>query len=330
MNTITQEHLDAFKNQFPFNEQIKALTLEDVLQHIQGKTANFENMHALTSEEYAPHALAVSANLTDCQMAIGYVIFDVICLAVGAVGLRSSVKPQTIVAMAQAAAPAMSKIELIIARMGAQGASKSTLAWGVFDILKTIVSGGCLGAVVSAFTDSLTWWDMILYGVTAVATIVAALATDGLAFVAEVIVLLATFGFLVSDSVKAVQSCSLPPPVQFTNGMRIRDAGNGRIYLAIDNALSYIPDPGTFNNLFANWDLTNVPSVQGYPIGADITKGASLVKGTPDGKVFLLVSAGKRWITSAAVFNTYNFSWPAIKTLSAAELNGITTGADIK
>jgi hypothetical protein len=41
------------------------------------------------------------------------------------------------------------------------------------------------------------------------ATIVAALATDGVAFVAEVIILLATFGFLVADSINCVKVCGL-------------------------------------------------------------------------------------------------------------------------
>jgi hypothetical protein len=92
--------------------------------------------------------------------------------------------------------------------MGAAGASKMDLAKGVFEILKTIFNGGCFGAVFSAFVSSLSWWDAALYAVTGTATIIAALATDGIAFAAEVVILLATFGFLVSDSVKAVSACS--------------------------------------------------------------------------------------------------------------------------
>lgn len=330
MNTITQEHLDAFKKQYLFSEEIQALTLVNLLQNTEGKTVNWESMHTLSSDQDMLSTEG-SLKLTDCQLSIGYVIFDVICLAVGAVGLRSSVRPGTVAAMAQAAAPVLSKIEMIIARMAAPGASTSVLAWGVFDILKTIVSGGCLGAVVSAFTASLTWWDMILYGVTAVATIIAALATDGLAFVAEVIILLATFGFLVSDSVKAVQSCSLPPPPKFTNGMRICDTSSGRIYLAIDNALSHIPNPRTYNYIFANWtSITNVPNLQDYPVGVSISDGTSLITGAPDGKVYLFGTNGKRWITSSAIFNTYGFSWAAIRTLSAAEVNGIPSAPDIR
>lgn len=325
MTTITQQQLDTFKSVHSGNAEIQALTLEDVIKNTRGKTVDW-NLSKLSAD--APHA-AVSS-LSPCQMAVGYVVFDVVCLAVGAVGLRATVNARTIEAIARAATPALSRIEIIIAEMAVAGATKTDQAFGVFRILSAIYSGGCLGAVVSAFTDSLTWWDMILYGVTAIATIVATLATDGVAFVAEVVVLLATFGFVASDTVKAVQTCSLPEPSSVPDGNRVNDQSNGRVYLAMDGALRYIPNPATYNNLFKNWDnITNFPNLQKFLIGTPLTEGASLVKGTPDGKVFLLLQGGKRWILSPAVFDKYGFSWEAIKTLSAEELNAIPNGAHL-
>jgi hypothetical protein len=207
--TITQQHLDDYKALFPNDRDIQNITLQQLLTQSSGKV-DWQRLQPGTAPA-RPEASVQAPGLTDCQTKIGYVLFDVVCLAVGAVGLRASVRPQTIAAMAGAAAPVLSKLEVVIARMGAEGTSTVDMAKGVFTILSTIYSGGCLGAVVSAFTASLTWWDMILYGVTATATIIAALATEGAAFVAEVVVLLATFGFLASDSVKAVQACSLTP-----------------------------------------------------------------------------------------------------------------------
>jgi hypothetical protein len=170
-------------------------------------------------------------------MSVGYVIFDSICLVVGAVGLRGTVNSATIEAVATAAAPVMSKIEGIIAKMVAQDASKTDVAWGVFQILQVIYSGGSLGAVFSAFTASLTWWDLLLYGISGTATIIAALATDGVALVAEIVVLLATFGFLVSDSVKVVQTCGLATaapdsqPISFEPVIAIQTSSGG--YLTV-------------------------------------------------------------------------------------------------
>ena len=57
----------------------------------------------------------------------------------------------------------------------------------------------------------LTWYYAVLYGATAMATIVAAVATDGVAFVAEVALEVVTFGMLVADCVNAVAACDLIP-----------------------------------------------------------------------------------------------------------------------
>jgi hypothetical protein len=210
MTNITQKQLDDFKSLHPGNPQIQALTLDEVLQNARGKTVDW---NSIQFDEATTSAAAATAEIqvTDCQMAIGWVIFDAFVLAFGAVTLRRAVNARTIQAVARAAAPMLSKIELTVAKMGAQGASKTDLAWGVFEILKTIFSGGSLGAVFSAITASLTWWDMIIYGIAGTATIIAALATDGLAFAAEVVILLTSFGFLASDSVKAFQTCNLSP-----------------------------------------------------------------------------------------------------------------------
>jgi hypothetical protein len=329
MTNITQTQIDDFKSLYPGNLAIQALSLTEVLANTSGRPVDWGSIPFQPTKTAALVA-GSSLSLTDCQMKIGYVIFDVVCLAVGAVGLRSTVNSATIEGIFRAAAPVMSKIEVIIAEMAAKDASLTDLAYGVFRILQTIYSGGSLGAVFSAFTASLTWWDMILYGITGTATIIAALATDGVAFVAEIIIVLATFGFLASDSVKAVSSCTLPAPTDLTDGTRIRDITDGYIYLALDGALRHIPDPQTYTNLFKDWSsVTSLPNVQNYLVGTPITEGASLVKGTPDGKVFLLIEGGKRWISSPPVFDRYGFAAAAIKTLTADQLNTMPTGATL-
>lgn len=330
MTTITQKQFDDFKALYPHNLQIQALTLTQVLTHAGEIPINWKTLDPLPVNGFMEGRTAYSLGLTDCQKNVGYVIFDVICLALGAVGLRSKVNGTTIEAIFYASAPAMSRIELIIADMSRAGTSVKDYATGVLDILKTIYSGGCLGAVISAFLGSLTWWDMILYGTTALATIVAALVTDGIAFVAEVIILLASFGFLASDSAKAVQACSLPSPAKVTNGMRINDESNGKVYVGFDGTLRYIPNVRTYNNLFADWsNIRNVPNVNNYLIGTPITDGASLVKSPAAAATYLLLEDGKHWITSPTVFNQYGFSWPAIRLLETDELNAIPTGDPI-
>ena len=206
MSAITQEQWDAFKKQFPDDQRIQAVTFEELLANTDGGKVDWENP-PVTNVLRADLESGVA--ISECQLWIGFVVFDVICLAVGAVGLRSGASKSTAEAMARAAKPVMNKLQTIIAKMAAQGATKMDLAKGVFDILRTIWSGGCLGAVVSAFLGTLTWYYALLYGATALATIVAALATDGVAFIAEVVILLATFGFLVADSINCARVCKL-------------------------------------------------------------------------------------------------------------------------
>ena len=221
MASITQQQLDTFKRLHTGNPQIQALTADVVNANVAGSVVDWNKLNVGTGTgAVAGTGIGIAAiampmglmsDITPCEKAIGYVIFDAVCLALGAVGLRAAVSGATIEAMTRAAAPAMSQIERIIATMAAPGAGVTDYARGIFNILKAIYSGGCLGAVFSAFTSSLSWWDGVLYGITGTATIVAALATDGVAFVAEVVILLATFGFLASDTAKAVDACSIAP-----------------------------------------------------------------------------------------------------------------------
>lgn len=209
MNVITKEQWDTFKSHFPNDDAIQAVTFDELIKNTNGGKVDWKNPPvAKETEKRGVKTLAI-AGINDCELGIGYVIFDVICLAVGGVGLRSGLNRGTAEAMAAAAKPVLSKLEVTIAKIAAEGASKTDLAKGVFEILRTIWSGDCLGAVVSAFVGSLTWYYALLYAATAMATVVAALATDGVAFVAEIAIVLATFGFLVADSVNAVKACSL-------------------------------------------------------------------------------------------------------------------------
>ena len=92
--------------------------------------------------------------------------------------------------------------------MSDANASKTSIAGAVFGVISTIYSGGCLGAVISAFLGSLTWYNAVLYGATALGTIMAAVATDGAAEIGIIVVELATAGFLVSDSINCAEACN--------------------------------------------------------------------------------------------------------------------------
>jgi len=146
--------------------------------------------------------------VTACEKQIGYVIFDSVCLMLGAAELRAGVTAEAAEEMAEACKPVISKFDTYILTMAKEGASTTEVAGAVFGMMSTIWSGGCLGAVVSAWLGTLSVGNAILYGVTALGTLVAAFATDGAAEIGIIAVELATAGWLIEDSVKCVEECS--------------------------------------------------------------------------------------------------------------------------
>jgi hypothetical protein len=131
-----------------------------------------------------------------------------VCLFLGAIALRSSVTAEAAEDMAKAAGPVSKQLEKYILIMADQGATKTEVATAVFGIISTLYSGSCLGAVISAFLGTLTWYNCILYGATALGTIMTAVATDGVAEIGIIVVELATAGFLVGDSIKCADACN--------------------------------------------------------------------------------------------------------------------------
>ena len=145
---------------------------------------------------------------TSCEKQIGYVIFDCVCLMLGAAELRAGLTAEAAEEMAEAAKPVLSKMDKYILTIADEASSKTDVATAVFEIVSTIWSGGCLGAVVSAWLGTLSVGNAILYGATALGTLLAAFATDGAAEIGIIVVELATAGWLIEDSVKCADECS--------------------------------------------------------------------------------------------------------------------------
>jgi len=206
-HALTAEELAAYAAANPHDAALQKLGLFELLANTGGGVLD----PAQVAQRQGPWRQPTSQPVTACELDVGYVVVDVTCIAIGGVELLAGVTDELSEAVAEAARPVMSKIQTIIAEMARAGASTTDIAKGVFDILVIIWSGGCLGAVVAAFVGNLTWYYSVLYGATAMATIIAAVATDGVAFVAEVALEVVTFGMLVADCVNAVAACDLIP-----------------------------------------------------------------------------------------------------------------------
>ena len=200
MRTITPETFKAYQALNPHDSRLQALTLAELYKNTGTGQVDWNKV------TYEPALL--QSGEWDCAKGIGYVVFDCVCLFLGAVTLRASVTAEAAEDMAKAAEPVASQLEKYILIMSDANSSKTAVATAVFGIISTIYSGSCLGAVISAFLGSLTWYNAILYGATALGTIMAAVATDGAAEIGIIIVELATAGFLVGDSIKCKEACS--------------------------------------------------------------------------------------------------------------------------
>jgi hypothetical protein len=207
MRTISPASFQAYKALYPNDKKLQALTLEELYQQTgQGTVSwgsiNYEGMDDNHTEP------AILKDISPCALGIGYVVFDCVCLFLGAIALRSSVTAKAAAQMSEAAEPAINQISKYIKTISAAESSKMDIASAVFGVISTIYSAGCLGAVIGAFLGTLEWYQAVLYGATALGTIMAAVATDGAAEIGIIVVELATAGFLVDDSIKCAEACS--------------------------------------------------------------------------------------------------------------------------
>jgi hypothetical protein len=312
------EQLATFKSFYSHIDYVQALKLDDAAQTIKGVPVDW---NTATPADFAPTS---TTTLTPCQIAIGWVIFDAICLIIGEVGLYNSVEESTIEAIAVASTSSLTQIEKIVAQMGAADATLTDMAWGVYQILDLIFNAGSLQAVFDAFTSSLTWWNMLLYGVTGMATIVAAFATEGLAFAAEVVIVLASAGFLARDVVAAINTCGLTtttPPTgpdpqagePYIPSIAIRTYNNNYITAVNNGGIQDTPGDAFATNRTAvgSWEkFTLVPidaasktfalqTMSGNYVTAVNGGGAQTPMGSRSGPIEPKWVTGKAWCSSS-------------------------------
>ena len=203
MRTLTHQAFQAYKALNSHDAKLQSLTIDELFEQTGGGHVDWNNITYPASSS----GLLKSSDW-DCPLGIGYVVFDCVCLFLGAASLRASVTAEAAEEIAEAAKPVTSQLSKYIKTIADDESTKAEIASAVFGVVSTIYSGACLGAVLSAFLGSLTWYNAVLYGATALGTIMAAVATDGAAEIGTIIVELATAGFLVGDSIKCSEACS--------------------------------------------------------------------------------------------------------------------------
>jgi hypothetical protein len=115
------------------------------------------------------------------------------------------------------------------------------------------------------------------------------------------------------------------------DGRRVVEPASGAIYVMLGGALRHIPDPATYNNLFRDWKgIGALGNLGGQRVEPALSNGAHLANGTPDGRVFLVSNGVKRWVSSPAVMDRYQFKWTAVRNLPAAQLTAMPDGPAIE
>ncbi|GEM_PF-2717809 len=206
----TAEQLEVYKTAFPMNTEVQAVTFAQVQDHAAGTALDWNQLTL-----NPPHAVFGRIHFTPCETAIASVVIDIVMIAIGASGLAGKVNGEMVENVAEVLVRELGEDVTEIDKM-IQAVKDADGAWegakAVFSILAKLKDVGCLGAVIAAILKSLSLWDMILYGLTAFATIIALVATDGISFIAEVAILLTSGVFLMEDVAKAISTCSAPTP----------------------------------------------------------------------------------------------------------------------
>ena len=114
------------------------------------------------------------------------------------------------------------------------------------------------------------------------------------------------------------------------DGSLLTPPNGGPVYLVMFGELHWIPNPGTYDNLFTSWDVivksTDLPSIDR---GFDFSNGALLVRGVGSAPVYLVTGQSRFWVTSPDAMTKYHFNWNKVDVVPDTLVNAIPQGANI-
>jgi hypothetical protein len=243
---LTQHDLEHFKTLFRDDPRLQGVTLAQLQEHYTTRDFRGNSAVGLPSQ---PVGRGI---VSDCTYARGVVLLDVLFVVTGAYGLATKMNAATIAKVAEIAAPVMTELEEYFHTLGDESATTFEKVMAAKGILHVVWSASLVEAIYKAAVQSLTWWDMVLYGSLGIATLAGAILTDGAALVAMIAAEIATVAFLVTDAVHAHEVCSIEPPVhrpkpgaiylQSSSGRRLVPSSNTSLLLHLDPGSYQPPD----------------------------------------------------------------------------------------
>ena len=121
-----------------------------------------------------------------------------------------------------------------------------------------------------------------------------------------------------------------PEPMPQLNGLLLQLPGAAPVYLVLNGYRCWVPDPGTFQNLFVSgasiFQDINIGVVSEGPA---ITSGAVLAQAAGSPTIYFVTNGGKMGIPSPAVFSRYQFN-SKIYVVPPILINLIPNGPDVQ
>lgn len=122
-----------------------------------------------------------------------------------------------------------------------------------------------------------------------------------------------------------------PAPAPELNGLLLQLPGAPQVYLVVNGFRRWVPDPGTFGNLFVNGaTVVQDIGIGAVSEGAPLTSGAILAQGDASAQVYLVSNGVKMWIPDPATFNRYQFNSANIKLLPQIVIDFLPNGPNIE
>ncbi|WJQ83306.1 hypothetical protein [Brevibacillus brevis] len=135
-----------------------------------------------------------------------------------------------------------------------------------------------------------------------------------------------------SQSSKSNRSIQATTDPSLLNGFRVKETNSATVYVVMDGKKRGIVSADVYFKLFNSWDgIREYPSLSSIPDGQVIGENAQLIRFQSSATVYLLDEENgrvvKRGITSASVFNKYNFDWNKIIVLADSLKNAFPDGS---
>jgi len=213
-NCLTPERcnhaIDQFMQMFPQEANKIAANRQTIVNACCPAFGPAVDLSTLPEIPYALTADFATENQRDlsvspCATAVVKAAFDCLSLLASLFGLIVTFTQTQFRSLYLAIGDVPSKlIVLLDAIKNTEGAQRA-LAIGKY--IGGLWNVGAFKAWWGVITDSLSWWQWVVLGVTVVAQVIAWVATEWVAFAAEVVLVLASLPTLIADVINAVSVC---------------------------------------------------------------------------------------------------------------------------